>query len=81
VVEEYLAAERDVVAEPLPPYAPKLNRADGIWRYVKFGRLANDTPPALDVLRTKIVEELERFWDRPEILKSFIRFTRLPINV
>jgi transposase len=76
-VEDYLAAERDVVAEPLPPYAPELNPADGIWRYVKYGRLPNYTPPALDVLRTKIVEELERLRDRPDLLKSFVLFTKL----
>ncbi len=76
-VEDYLAAEQNVLIEPLPPYAPELNPADGIWRYVKYGRLPNYTPPALDVLRTKIVEELERLRGRPEILKSFVRFTKL----
>jgi hypothetical protein len=69
-------------ADTLPtPYAPKSNPADGIWRYVKYGKLPNYTPPALGALRTKIVEELERLRDRPEILKSFIRFTKLPINL
>jgi transposase len=59
-VKAYLAGERNVVVEPLPPYAPELNAADGIWRYVKYSRLPNYTPPDLDVLRPKVIEELER---------------------
>jgi transposase len=79
-VEDYLAAKRDVVAELLPPYAPELNAADGIWRYVKYARLPN-TPPNLDALRRKVVEELERLRHCPELLKSFVRFTKLPIDL
>ena len=37
-----------VVAEPFPPYASKLNPADGIWGYVKYGRLPNYAPPDLE---------------------------------
>jgi transposase len=43
-LDEYLAEAQDVSVEDLPQYAPELNPADGIWRYVKFGRLANYTP-------------------------------------
>jgi transposase len=81
VVEDYLAAEKEVVAEPLPPYAPELNAADGIWRYIKYSRLPNYTPPDLAILRPKVVEELERLRDRPEMLMSFVRFTKLPIDL
>jgi transposase len=80
-VKDYLTAERDVVAEPLPPYAPELNAADGIWRYVKYSRLPNYTPPGLDALRPKVVAELERLRKRPGLLKSFVRFTKLPIDL
>src|SRR5262249_55087080 len=44
-VSEYLATASDLVIEPFPPYAPELNPADGIWRYVKYSRLANYCPP------------------------------------
>jgi transposase len=71
----------DVVIEPFPPYAPEINPADGIWRYTKYCRLANYCPPDLFVLRSRITAELNRLKKLPELLKSFIRFTKLPINL
>jgi putative transposase len=63
----------------LPPYAPKLNPADGIWRYIKYHRLANYTPVSLGELREAVTSELEGLKGRPDLLKSFVRFTKLPI--
>src|SRR5262249_22013684 len=80
-VEDFLASEPDVVVEPFPPYAPELNPADGIWRYLKNSPLANYTPPDLRALRTKLTAELQRLRDRPDLLRSFIRFTKLPIRL
>jgi putative transposase len=73
-VGEYLATARDVVIEPFPPYTPELNPADGIWRYIKYGRLANYCPPGLSVLRRKVTTELDRLQGQPDLLKSFVRF-------
>jgi transposase len=80
-LDEYLTDAQDLIVEPLPQYAPELNPADGIWRYVKFGRIANYTPHDLGVLRAKIIKELNRLKSRPELLKSFVRFTKLPIEL
>jgi transposase len=80
-VTAFLAAQPDVVAEPFPPYAPELNPADGIWRYIKYGRLANYTPYEMEELRCKVVEELDRLKKSPGLLTSFIRFTKLPIKL
>ena len=80
-VMEYLSRERDVVVEQFPAYAPELNPADGIWRYIKYGRLANYTPPDLAVLRDKVTEELKRLAGRDGLLKSLIRYTKLPIRL
>jgi transposase len=71
----------DVVFEPFPPYAPKLNPADGIWGYIKYGRLANFTPPDLDVLRSAVTKELDRLGQEEELLRSFIRHTKLPLDL
>ena len=76
-VEEYLDEEPELVLEPLPPNAPKLNPADGIWRYVKYHRLANYAPAELSALRETITMELECMKGRPDLLKSFVRFTKL----
>jgi transposase len=80
-VEQCLQGAAGVVVEAFPPYAPKLNPADGIWGYIKYGRLPNYTPPELDVLRTTITEELDRLRQEEELLRSFIRHTKLPLDV
>lgn len=80
-VTTFLAAHTDVIIEPLPPYAPELNPADGIWRYVKYNRLANYTPYEMDEFRGKVTEELDRLKDSPDLLKSFVRFTKLPLGL
>jgi|SRR5262245_17624306 len=80
-VREFLADNPDVVAELFPPYAPELNPADGIWRYVKYSRLANYTPYEMDELRSKVTDELNRLKRIPRLLKSFIRFTKLPLKL
>src|SRR5262249_38509145 len=40
VVQQFLQANRSVVAEDLPPYAPAENPAEGVWGWTKYGRLA-----------------------------------------
>src|SRR5262245_697574 len=80
-VERYLRGANGVVVEAFPPYAPKLNPADGIWGYIKYGRLPNYTPPDLDVLRCTVTAELDRLRQEEELLRSFIRHTELPLGV
>ena len=80
-VAEYLSRETDVIAEQFPPHAPELNPADGIWRYIKYGRLANYTPADLSILRHKITDELNALGERAGLLRSFIRYTKLPIQI
>jgi transposase len=69
-----------VVIESFPPYAPKLNPADGIWGYIKYGRLPNYTPPDLDLLRTTVTAEHDRLRQEEELLRSFILHTKLPLG-
>ena len=80
-VEQCIKGATGVVVESFPPYAPKLNPADGIWGYIKYGRLPNYTPPDLDVLRTTVTAELDRLRQEEELLRSFIRHTKLPLIV
>jgi transposase len=80
-IDKYLASENTIVIEPLPPYAPELNAADGIWRYIKHGRIANYAAPNLSVLRKTVMTELTRLRNRSDLLNSFIRFTKLPIDL
>jgi transposase len=80
-VEQCLKGATGVVIESFPPYVPKLNPADGIWSYIKYGRLSNYTPPELDTLRTTITAELDRLRQEEELLRSFIRHTKLSLGV
>jgi transposase len=80
-VERCLKRAAGVVIEPFPPYAPKLNPADGIWGYVKHVRLPNYTPADLDLLRTTVTAELDRLREEEELLRSFVRHTKLPLDV
>jgi hypothetical protein len=80
-VEQCLKGTSGVVVESFPPYAPKLNPADGIWGYIKYGRLPNYTPPDLDVLRTIITAELNRLQQEEELIRSFVRRSKLPLDV
>ena len=57
-----------VVAEPLPAYAPELNPADGVWRYIKTSRLPNLAPPDLAALREAVLRELDHVRGRPDLL-------------
>jgi transposase len=80
-VDQQLAKEPTIAIEPFPAHASELNPADGIWRYIKYGRLGNYTPSDLNVLRRTVEDELTQLKRRPDLLKSFIRFTKLPIDV
>jgi transposase len=79
-VEHYLSETPDLLVEPFPPYAPELNAADGIWRYIKHGRLPNYGAPDLPTLRGVVITELNRLKRRETLLHSFIRFTKLPLE-
>jgi transposase len=78
-IEQHLIEAPGVAVEPFPAYAPKINPADGIWRYVKYGRRANYTPSDLAVLRRTVTAELDKLRGRPDLLASCIRYTRLPL--
>jgi transposase len=74
-----LAKDPEVAAALLPAYAPELNPADGIWRHIKYGRIPNYAPPNLVELRQTVTAELDRLRKRPDLLRGFVRFTRLPV--
>lgn len=78
-IDDFTAAAPGVILEPFPPYAPELNPTDRVWGYVKYHRLPNFTPPDLSVLRSSVVQELDRVASRCDLLRAFIRATKLPI--
>jgi transposase len=78
VVQAWLARHPGVVAEDFPGYVPDLNPDEGVWGWTKYGRLSNLAAENLDVLWDHVVEELIEVKCRPDLLKAFIRQTKLP---
>jgi putative transposase len=79
-VRRYLRSHRDVVLEMIPEYAPELNPADGVWSYIKYGRLPNFAPSDLNTLRSQVTKELVELCDRPKHLASFIAKCKLSLE-
>ena len=72
-VKAYLAKHPEIVAETLPAYAPELNPDEGVWGWIKYGRLANLASANTQELRERIHQEFETLKDNPVILYSFIQ--------
>jgi len=81
VASDYLSHVPHVKSELFPPYAPELNPVDRAWSYIKYDRLPNFCPPNLGVLRPKIKKELQRLIRSQRLLRSFIRYSSLPLAV
>jgi putative transposase len=80
-VRRHLRSHRETVLEMIPEYAPELNPADGVWSYIKYGRLANFAPPDLATLRKQVVVELRGLCKKPRHLASFIAKSKLEIGI
>jgi transposase len=76
-VKQWLATQPDVVLEDLPPYAPKLNPDEMVWAWLKYARLANLAPANAEVLRERLIEELEWASFDTDLLRGFIDHTGL----
>ena len=81
VVRAFLARHTGIRTERFPRYAPELNPDEQVWTHTKYGRLANFAPADIDHLRRTLHDELRRLQRRPDLLASFIRHTKLPINI
>jgi transposase len=79
VVKEFLAANRSVVAEDLPGYAPELNPDELVWCWTKYGRLSNYAATDLATLRPRVEAELKYLREHPYALLDFIDHTELSI--
>jgi transposase len=79
-VADYLSRNGNIVSETFPPNASELNPADGVWSYIKYGRLPNYTPFDLTELRRTVTTELKRLQRQPHLLRAFIRRTKLSLE-
>jgi transposase len=78
VVRAWLAKHPGVVTERFPGYVPDLNPDEGVWGWAKYGRLANLAASDTEELWDWVVEELVTAKHSPDLLRGFIRETKLP---
>jgi transposase len=79
VVKEFLSANRSVVAEDFPGYAPELNPDELVWCWTKYGRLSNYAAPDLGALRPRVEAELKYLQEHPYALLDFIDHSELSL--
>jgi transposase len=62
---------RTLRVERLPPYAPDLNPADGIWSQLKYVELRNLCCHDLDLLYQELCLAIGRLRAKPHLIRSF----------
>jgi transposase len=81
LVKEWLASQKDVVLEDLPPYAPKLNPDEMVWSWLKYGQLANLCPRDVAELRGHLITELEWATFDRKLLAGFFNHAKLGVQL
>ena len=79
VVRDYLARHPEIVTERFPAYAPELNPEELVWQHTKYSRLPNFAANNTVALRKKLADEFRTLSHQPELLRSFIEHTELPL--
>ncbi|MEV4094307.1 transposase [Streptosporangium saharense] len=79
-IRAWIDAQADwLLVYRLPPYAPDLNPAEGIWANLRT-KLLNFTADGIDQLTTLIKHRLKPMQYRPDLLDRFIAETGLTIS-
>jgi hypothetical protein len=76
-MREFIAARDWLRVYRLPPYAPELNAAEGVWANLKNG-LGNHHFHGLDTLKATIKSQLRGMQYRPDLITGFLTHTGLP---
>jgi transposase len=80
-VREYVAGRQRLTVEFLPAYAPELNPNEYGWGYLKGNPLANRCPEDVDDLAGAVIAATDGVRCRPDLLRSFVHATHLPIRL
>ena len=78
VMREFLARNKRLWLERLPPYAPELNPVEWVWSWLKYGQLANFVPDDVAELDDKIIDRLMHLRCNPKLLRSLWDGSNLP---
>ncbi len=80
-VREFLAsgAAKRIHLERLPPYAPDLNPAEGIWNQLKYTEMRNLCCRDLGNLHSELSMAFERLRSKRHIINGFFAGAQLPL--
>lgn len=81
VVRNYLAVHPEIVTERFPAYAPELNPEEMVWQHTKYSRMSNFAANNTLVLRKRLADEFRTLSQQPQLLRSFIQHTKLPMLI
>ncbi len=78
VIRRFLAKNRRLRLEMLPPWAPDHNPVEAVWSWLKYGELANFAPADLEQLNDAIVDRLIELKFAPELIQALWDRSELP---
>lgn len=78
VVRKFLARNRRLTLEMLPPWAPELNPVEPVWSWLKSGELANFVPAGTGELDDEVIHRLVGLKFDPELLRALWGRSELP---
>ena len=81
LVQDFLAAHRQLATEFFPPYAPELNPIEYVWGYLKLNPLANLAFFDLEELTTTARSQTRSLQRKPDLLRSFLRHSPLSLRL
>ena len=81
IVKEVLAAHPRLALHYLPPYAPDLNAAEGVWSLTKHHRMANHTIGDLDELHAEARRHLDDVGRDQRLLASCFQGAGLALSL
>jgi len=75
-----MAPEVAIDIQYLPTYAPDFNPVEQVWISVKYDDFANYVPTDLAALKARLDQSLREVQDRPELLRSFVRWAGFELD-
>jgi transposase len=81
IVREVLADHPRLTLHYLPPYAPDLNAAEGVWSLTKYHRMANHGIEELDHLHAEARRHLSDVGGNQDLLRSCYKGAGLALSL
>jgi transposase len=81
IVKEVLAEHPRLTLHYLPPYAPDLNAAEGVWCLTKHHRMANHTINDLQTLQNEAQRHLHELGQDQRLLRSCFEGAGLALSL